>query len=119
MDNVRFMYIRDAKFEPIGCVAVTVSRGKNRAVYGLSMRNPSDAYDSYSRRVKFDKTFAQKLATINMGSNNHRRVYVPSNATMHDITESVLKDIVARGNAPSASVKFAKRWLRAAEICFG
>lgn len=119
MSNVRFMYVRDAKFEPIGCVAITINRGKNRAEYGLSMRNPIDAYDRCKRRVKFDKTYAQRLASGNMSYAAPRRVYIPSDATMHDISESVLKDIVARGEAPSSAVKFAKHWLRTTEICFG
>jgi len=123
MDNVRFMYVRNANYEPIGCVAITVNRGKNRAEYGLSMRNPSDAVDDRHRKLPFDRTLAQKLAEIDLSPRHHRpqapRVYIPNNATMHDITESVLKDIVASGNAPSGAVKFAKRWLQAFNIVFG
>lgn len=114
MDNVRFMYVRDAKWEPIGCVAITINRSKNRAEYGLSMRNPLDSMDDDNRRIQFDRKMAQKLAQIDMdGFNPRKRVYIPNNATMHDITASVLRDIVARGQAPSGAVKFAKRWLQA------
>jgi len=122
MDNLRFMYVRDANWEPIGCLAITINRSKNRAEYGLSMRNPKDAYDDYNRRVRFDRKFAQKLAQINMDfrdpHGDPKRVFIPSNATMHDITESVLKDIVARGTAPSGAVKFAKGWLRAVGVFY-
>jgi hypothetical protein len=122
MNKLRFMYVRDANLEPCGCIAITINRGKNRAEYGLSMRNPADAKDDYNRRVKFDRKLAQKLAEIDMSPRSARimppRVYIPSDANMHDISEAVLKDIVARGEAPSSAVKFAKRWLRTSEICF-
>jgi hypothetical protein len=123
MDNVRFMYVRNAQYEPIGCVAITINRGKNRAEYGLSMRNPSDAVDDRQRRLPFDRQLAQRLAEMDLSPRSSRlqvpRVYIPNDATMHDITESVLKDIIASGNAPSGAVKFAKRWLQASDIIFG
>jgi hypothetical protein len=110
MDKIRFMYIRDANQEPVGCVAISVNRNANRAAYGLSVRNPADAFDSEGRRVKFNRTTAQTVALARLNL-RPGRAYIPSNATQHEITASVLGDIIASGKAPARAVRFAKRWL--------
>jgi hypothetical protein len=112
-NGTRFMYIRGNGWEPIGCLAITIDRSKNSAQYGLSMRHPKDGYNDYNRRVKFDRGLAQKLAQIDMNAFKESKLaYIATDASMHDVTESVMKDIVVRGAAPSRAVKFAKWWLR-------
>lgn len=117
MSNVRFIYIRNTNWEPIGCAAITVNRNKNRVEYGLSMRNPKDAVDSHNRRLPFDRKMAQALALSKLVTDQNR-AFVFGNASMHDITSAVFKDIVARDQAPSGAIKFARDWLRVTDMYY-
>ena len=112
MKNLRFMYVRNGKQEPIGCMAITVNRSKNRVEYGLSMRNPKDAVDGCNHKVKFDRAKAQQIALLNLDlDEGKQRAYIPGDATMHEITAAVMCDVISRGTAPTGAVKFAKHWL--------
>jgi hypothetical protein len=106
----RFVYVRDAKNHPIGCIAVNVRRNKNYAEYGLSMCNPKDTVDEKGRSLKFDRTLAQGLAMGDL-DNNPKRTYITTEADMHEATASVLGNIIANGTAPTRAIRFAKRWL--------
>ena len=117
MSNIRYMYVRDAKWEPIGCVAISLDRSKNRARYGLSMRHPKDALNSKGRRVRFDRSQAQELALNNMVC-ERKTAYITSEANMHEVTAAVCKDIIARGSASTSAIKFAKRWLSVNELVY-
>lgn len=111
-NSIRFMYVRDSEWNPIGCLAITVDRKRNRAQYGLSMRNPKDASDKDGRRVRFDRDYAQQMALVNLAADpDVKRAYIAKEANMHQITSAVMMDIVARGTAPSGAMKHAKRWL--------
>lgn len=117
-DGIRFMYIRDANWGPVGCLAIKVSRSKNRAEYGFSIRNPADAVDAKGRSKQFDRLIAKDAAELRLQLEPHV-AYVSKDASQHDITRSVLQDIIAKGRAPSRAVKFAKRWLSMTEfLCF-
>lgn len=117
MNNVRYIYIRDAKYEPIGCVAITLNRSKNRVEYGLSMRNPADATDASGKRIRFNRTVAQDMARKNL-EDNPQRAYITSEANMHEVTMSVFMDIIAQGTASSGARRFAKRWLRTVDYIY-
>jgi carbohydrate-selective porin OprB len=109
-ESIRYMYVRDANQEPVGCVAISVNRSANRAEYAISVRNPVDAFDNNQRRVKFNRMMAQDLAMARLRL-KPEIAYIPPNASQHEITASVLGDIIASGSAPARAVRFAKRWL--------
>jgi hypothetical protein len=115
--KVRYMYVRDASWEPVGCVAIRVNRDENRVEYGLSVRNPVDAMDNQGRRVKFDRKTAQRIATNRLGDGLNR-AYISSNATQHDISKAVMGDIIASGKSPTRAVRFAKYWIDTSELLF-
>jgi hypothetical protein len=113
MNNIRYIYIRDSKWEPQGCIALRVSRSKNRVEYGLSVRNPLDAKDGHGRSVKFNRRLAQQMATkrlldIDFSNGSNGRAYIPTDATQNDVSFAVLCDIIASGCAPTRAVRFAK-----------
>lgn len=110
-NHVRYMYIRNANWEPIGCVAITLNRSRNRLEYGLSMRNPLDAKDTHGKKLPFNRQTAQLLARTDLEKGG-KRAFITSDANMHEVTMAVFMDIVARAEAPSGAVRFAKRWLQ-------
>ncbi len=117
MNNIRYMYLRNAKWEPVGCVAIKVLCSENCVEYGLSVRNPVDAKDIQGRQLKFDRSMAQKIASNRLTA-SASRAYIPSNATQHDISKAVMCGIVASGNAPMRAVRFAKNWIAAMEMFY-
>jgi hypothetical protein len=115
--KVRYMYVRDANWDPVGCIAITVNRSQYRVVYGLSVRNPADAIDTLNRRVKFDRKAAQSLALQRL-LENPQHSYISKSATQHEISGAVMQGIIASGSAPSRAVRFAKNWLQMAAIMY-
>jgi hypothetical protein len=115
--KVRYMYVRDAQWDPCGCMVITVNRDQNQVVYGLSVRNPIDATDKLNRRVKFDRKTAQSLALRRL-LENPQHAYIAKSATQHDISAAVLRDIIASDFAPSRAKRFAKRWLEVANYLY-
>ena len=118
MRRIRYMYIRDAKWNPIGCVAIVVNRSKNRLEYGLSMRHPKDAINHKNgKRKAFDRKLAQGLAVADL-VRDIKWTHIEYDATMHDITAAVMQDIIAHNEAPSGAIKFAKNWLSTTSILY-
>jgi hypothetical protein len=115
-NRIRFMYVRDNKMEPVGCLAIRVNRSKNRAEFGLSTLHPKDGVDSKGRRLKFDRVKSQSLASIRL-SEDPTRVYIHSEATQHEITRAVMQAMIA-ADAPTRAKKFAKQWLAYTEVVF-
>lgn len=117
MNNVRFMYVRDANYSPVGCLAISVNRSKNRVEYGLSVRNPADGVDANGRSKPFDRAFAQSAAELRLES-KPQHAFISKDATQHDISRAVLLDLIAKRSAPARAVRFAKSWLTAAEYWY-
>lgn len=115
----RVMYIRDANWNPIGCVAISAELGKQRAEYQISMLNPSDAVDPLTgRKRQFDRKQARLIALERL-VNSPITVRLSKNASQHDISMAVMKDIVSTKTAPARAIKFAKQWLRDVDYWFG
>lgn len=115
--KVRYMYVRDNNYEPVGCVAITVDRDHYQVSYGLSVRNPVDAVDPAYRSIKFDRSKAQSLALRRL-LESPQHAWITKRATQHEISAAVMKGIIASGSAPSRAVRFAKRWLEMATYLF-
>jgi hypothetical protein len=115
--KVRYIYIRDDRYEPNGCIAIIVNRDHHQASFGLSVRNPVDAVDPLNRRVKFDRKAAQSLAMRRL-LENPQHCYITKDATQHEISGAVLKSIIASNSSPSRAIRFAKQWLRLAAYLY-
>lgn len=87
---------------PVGCVAIKVSKSKKFAKYQVSVLNPLD---------RFDRAMARQLALGRLAEAPYT-VRLVANATMHDITTAVMDDIVLDSNAPTRARKAARVWLR-------
>jgi len=108
------MYTRDSNFQPNGCIAIKVDRPRNRVEFGLSVIHPKDSVDKKGRKIKFDRPKAQELSAVRLVE-MPERAYIPSEASQHEITEAVMKGIIA-SDAPSRAVRFAKSWLEFVEM---
>ena len=102
--NSRIMYLRDAKWQPIGCVIIKVDRSHRRAQYNFAVLNPNDG-------IKFNRHESQRRAMVRL-IESPISVSIPKDATQHDISLSVMSDI-ADSDAPARAVKFAKAWVNA------
>jgi hypothetical protein len=111
MNKVRFMYTRDYNWAPNGCLAISVNRDTNQALYGLSVRHPKDAVDAKQRSIKFDRKLAQSSALSRLES-EPRVVDLPPEASQHDISTAVLQDLISDKKSPSRAMRFAKMWLK-------
>jgi hypothetical protein len=100
----RIQFLRDAKGQPVGCVAIRVRQvtvKRTLIEYQYSVLNPLD---------RFDRRLARQLA---LG----RMVEAPYTATVgaspsrHDISEAVMENIATDQGAPTRARKAAKLWL--------
>lgn len=95
------MFLRDKNYFPSGCLAISVDRSKQEVKYQLSVLNPKDRFDrSLARSIALGR-LVEKPVTIS----------VPNDATMHQISEAVMRDIVSGTKVPARAVKSAKLWL--------
>lgn len=102
LSNKRVMYLRDYNYKPVGCIALTVDRANNAVQYQVSALNPID---------KFDRRVARQLALGRMVE-TPVTVSIPKEASMHDISEAVMLNIVQnKVKFPARAVKGAKLWL--------
>lgn len=102
MNNVRIMFLRDHNWHPVGCLAIKLDRSKGRVEYQVSVLNPQD---------RFNRAVGRQLA-IGRLIENPLTVKVGKDASMHDISKAVLKDLKTQKNVlPSRAVKAANMWL--------
>jgi hypothetical protein len=100
---IRFMFLRNANKQPVGCIAVDVSIGL--LTYGVSVLNPLD---------KFDRVLARSIAVGRWGSSTaSRSVRIDTSVqpNMHQISATVMRDIADDHDAPSRARKAARLWL--------
>lgn len=99
--NTRFMFLRDRKRHPVGCIAFQVNRTNNTISYQLSVLNP---VDDFKRKLARHLALGRMVETpITLSLSN------PMDG-MHEITMCIMKDILA-SNAASRAVKAARLWL--------
>jgi hypothetical protein len=98
MRTVQFMYLRDARRNPIGCVAMR--RDGNNVLYQLSTSHPKD---------RFDKQLARKIAVGRLEDDpvvlNFEEI-----TSRHIIFSHVMQDVLDNSTAHRA-VNSAKNWL--------
>ena len=109
-NDIRIMYLRDSypvvdgmltPGQPVGCLAIRLNKTGTRAEYGLSVLNPKD---------KFSREIGRSVASAQL-SHNPFSVRIPSNATIHEITEAVMLDLESLPQVPSRARRAAKVWI--------
>jgi hypothetical protein len=101
---MRIMFLRDKNNQPIGCLAFVISSLADQIVYGMSVLNPKD---------KFNRTIARDVAMLRMNMSERCRD-VPFHAapyTMHEVSKTLMRDLLINPRAPSRARKAAKLWL--------
>lgn len=105
MDH-RITYLRDDKYQPVGCIAIKLNREAGHGNYTLieyqySVLNPADRFDrALARQIALGRLVEAPYTT--------RTNVLP---TKHQVTEAVMKDIAKDKGAPARARKSAKGWL--------
>jgi hypothetical protein len=116
-NKIRYMYLRDAKREPIGCLAIKLHRKKGYLEYQVSTVNPIDRVDPITgRSLPFNRSMARHLAAGKM-LEDALCVPMDSEVNMIQVSILVMKDLASlplpthRGDIPTRAIKAAKLWL--------
>jgi hypothetical protein len=109
MNNMehRVQYLKDANGHYVGCIAIkehATAPGERFTLveYRLSVLNPDDS---------FDKDVARQLALGRMVEAPYT-VRTAAHPNLHEVSTSIMKDIVRDVNAPSRAKRAARLWLR-------
>lgn len=107
--NHRVMYLRDKSGQPVGAVAIKVSRDPEHphAQYQVCAAN--------LREDKFDRTVARYFALGRLVEAPFVVSLIDGDATMHEISWAVMQDMANYSGIPSRARQAAKRWLRDAK----
>ncbi len=99
----RIMYLRSENGHPVGCLAIQLARHTGTVSYQMSVLNPRD---------NFNRAVARQLALGRL-LEEPINLKINKEATMHDISEAVMKDIVKfYKSAPTRAIKAARLWVR-------
>jgi len=125
--NIRIVFLRDNKFQPVGCVAIEIDRDTIK--YSYSVLNPHDHFDRKLSRhialgrlleipryleVKSHRVDGPTIEYAN-GYNTLTGKQDTSKMTRHHITSQVMQDLVSCAEkVPTRAIKAAKLWLRKA-----
>lgn len=105
MNQLRYIYLRDLKKQPVACIAVAFDRKRSTVSYNLSVLNPLD---------RFDRDVARDLAVGRLCRDPVKLDLSDTNEiNSHVITRSILKDMLSWDTdlLPSRARKAGKRWL--------
>ena len=100
--NRRIMYLRDENSNPVGCVAISLSKNRDTIRYQMSVLNPVD---------KFERSLARHIALGRLLEKPLRVKGIGEAQKSWQITEAVMKDILSSKTAPARAKKAAKMWL--------
>lgn len=107
--NHRVMYLRDKSGQPVGAVAIKVSRDPE---------HPHAQYQVCAAHLgedKFDRTIARYFALGRLVEAPFVVPLIDGDATMHEISWAVMQDMANFSGLPSRARQAAKRWIRAAK----
>lgn len=97
MSMVRIKYVRDARKNPVGCIAYVVENGELSV--GVASCNPRDP---------FKKEISRSLAIGRLFSMPEKS-QAPSERSLRALTQSVLKMVCSSQNASSRVIRLASR----------
>jgi hypothetical protein len=104
--NRRIMYLRDEHYRPVGCIALSINKDRNRIRYQVSVLNPVDNFErSLARHIALGRLVEKPFVIrgLNGDENNH------------EISTYVMNDIVKNSKLPSRAKKAAALWLHVNE----
>jgi len=94
------MFLRDEKFRPIGCIAISVNRQRARIRYQVSVLNPID---------KFERDLARHIA---LGRLLEKPFVISMKGDCGwDINYAVMSSLEKNKDVPTRAQKAAKHWL--------
>jgi hypothetical protein len=111
--KIRYMYLRDDKGSPIGCLAIQLHRKKGYLEYQLSVLNPVDRFHPLTgKQMPFNREVARRLAVGRLVE-EPSSVSMGAKDTMTQISITVMQHLSGlQGIQPSRAVRAAKAWLR-------
>lgn len=101
--NRRVMYLRDEKYNPVGCVAVSLTKNRQTVRYQLSVVNPVD---------KFERSLARHIALGRLLEKPIRLSGFDGKQSNHVIINAVMASILSSKTTPARAKKAAKLWLQ-------
>ena len=103
--NTRIVYLRDSRYTPTGCVAMTIDEDSRTVSYGYSVLNPTDRFNrKLGRQLALGRMLEQPV---------HLTLTKRALTDMFEITRTVMEDLAHDLSAPSRAVKSAKNWMSA------
>lgn len=100
--GIRVVFLRDKNRNPVGCVAMQVSKNKKAIRYQLSTCNPID---------KFDRALARQLALGRLLDKPLTLKSALPLKSLHNVTAMVMEKLALDSSTPNRSQKAALRWL--------
>lgn len=99
----RIMFLRDQKFQPVGCLAISHDRGTNIVKFQLSVLNPADRFRrDVARQIAIGRLIEKPIVIPLLGEREPSRT---------DITFSVMDCICNSKFVPGRARKMARLWL--------
>ena len=98
----RIMYLRDDNYQPVGCLAISVSKNQKQVRYQLSVVNPVD---------KFERSLARHIALGRLLEMPFRVEGFDGSQNGWEVTTAVMRHILQTDAVPTRAKKAAKRWL--------
>lgn len=101
--KIRFMFLRDRRNSPVGCLAITVSSNMTEVNYQYSVLNPVDGFNRALARELAAGRLVTKPISLSKGG--------PKFQGIHDITRAVMLHLAHTSLAPKRASKAAELWL--------
>jgi hypothetical protein len=98
----RIMYLRNEKYMPIGCVAISLNKDRTQVRYQLSVVNPHD---------EFEKSLARQIALGRLIEMPVRLNGFSGQQNNQQITFAVMNHILKSKTTPTRAKKAARNWL--------
>jgi hypothetical protein len=98
----RIMFLRDKKKQPVGCVAIGLTRSNKSVKYQVSVLNPIDKFDrSLSRQIALGRLLENAFTAELSGA-----------LDMHEISRSVMTHLAGNRDVPQRAQRAAQLWLK-------
>lgn len=111
----RYMYLRDERRNPIGCLAIRLHRKKGYLEYQVSVVNPVDRISPMTgKNTPFNRNVAKDLAVGRLVTQG-LLVPIKDDITMSQVTRAVMSDLASLPSTmpiPARAIKAAKLWLK-------
>jgi hypothetical protein len=97
------MFLRDRSNQPVGCLAIELTRSRKSAKYQVSVLNPVD---------KFDRSLARQIALGRLVEDSFTAPLSTKDVDMNQISTDVMTSLSKNKFVPSRASRAAARWLK-------